>query len=128
EWKPTSESDIVSLQLPGLVRQGSERVQDVTAAIDTQVPVTETHIVALYRISSGYTGGTATALGPMVAARFAVQVSQSLPFMDFSNAQWEMLVGVRNLFHEVSEDASVYDELMVTRPPKRIVGGLTLRF
>jgi hypothetical protein len=128
EWKPTSESDMVSLQLPGLVRQGSERVQDVTAAIDTLVPVTETHIVALYRISSGYTGGTVAALGPMVAARFDVQVSQSLPFMDFSNAHWEMLVGVRNLFHEMSEDASVYDELMVTRPPKRIVGGLTLRF
>jgi hypothetical protein len=128
EWKPTSESDMVSLQLPGLVRQGSERVQDVTAAIDTLVPVTETHIVALYRISSGYTGATVAALGPMVAARFDVQVSQSLPFMDFSNAHWEMLVGVRNLFHEMSEDASVYDELMVTRPPKRIVGGLTLRF
>jgi len=82
----------------------------------------------LYRISNGYAGGAVGALGPMLAARFDVQVSQSLPFMDFSSAHWEMLVGVRNLFHDASDDASVYDELMVTRPPKRIVGGLTLRF
>jgi hypothetical protein len=127
EWQTTPDSDMVSLRLPGITRQ-NERVQDVTAAIDTLVPVTETHVVALYRISNGYAGAAAGSLGPMIAARFDVQVSQSLPFMDFSSAHWEMLVGVRNLFHDASDDASVYDELMVTRPPKRIVGGLTLRF
>jgi hypothetical protein len=35
---------------------------------------------------------------------------------------------VRNSFHEAAVDASVFDELLVARPPKRIVGGLTLRF
>jgi len=48
--------------------------------------------------------------------------------MNFSSAQWEMLLGVRNLFRDIAEEASTYDELMVVRPPKRIVGGLTLRF
>jgi hypothetical protein len=48
--------------------------------------------------------------------------------MDFSNAKWEMLLAVRNFFREGSQDSSVYDELLVVRPPKRIVGGLTLRF
>lgn len=127
DWQTTPEADMVSLRLPGVTRQ-NERVQDVTASIDTLVPVTETHVVALYRISNGYAGAAVGALGPMIAARFDVQVSQSLPFMDFSSAHWEMLVGVRNLFHDASDEASVYDELMVTRPPKRIVGGLTLRF
>ena len=42
--------------------------------------------------------------------------------------EWEMLVAVRNLFREGALDASVYDELLVVRPPKRIVGGLTVRF
>ena len=59
---------------------------------------------------------------------FDVQVTQSLPFMNFANAQWEMLLGVRNLFRDVVDEASMYDELLVVRPPKRIVGGLTLRF
>ena len=83
---------------------------------------------ALYRISTGYAGGTIDSLGPTLAARFDVQVTQSLPFMDFANAHWEMLVGVRNLFRDAADEASVYDELLVVRPPKRIVGGLTLRF
>ena len=60
--------------------------------------------------------------------RFDVQVRQSLPFMDFSNARWEMLFAVRNFFRDVAPDQSVYDELLVLHPPKRIVGGLTLKF
>ena len=48
--------------------------------------------------------------------------------MAFSAAKWEMLVAVRNFFHEAAADQSIYDELLVVRPPKRIVGGVTLRF
>ena len=65
---------------------------------------------------------------PALDARFDVQVRQSLPFMDFSSAKWEMLVAVRNFFRETAPDQSIYDELLVVRPPKRIVGGLTLKF
>ncbi len=75
----------------------------MTAAVDTDMPVTETHVYALYRISTGYAGSTSTALGPTLAARFDVQVTQSLPFMDFANAHWEMLVGVRNLFRDAAD-------------------------
>jgi hypothetical protein len=128
QWQETPQSDIVSLRLPGVTRRGPERIQDVTAAVDTDIPVTETHVYALYRISTGYAGGTIDSLGSTLAARFDVQVTQSLPFMDFANAHWEMLVGVRNLFRDAADEASVYDELLVVRPPKRIVGGLTLRF
>jgi len=32
------------------------------------------------------------------------------------------------LFREDLLDASIYDELLVIKPPKRIVGGLTVRF
>jgi TonB dependent receptor-like, beta-barrel/Carboxypeptidase regulatory-like domain len=128
EWRQTPQGAVVASRLPGLVRAGSERVQDVTASFDTSIPVTETHIFALYRISSGYAGDTLEELAPGPAARFDVQVTQSLPFMDFGNARWEMLVGVRNLFREAADEASLFDELLVTRPPKRIVGGLTLRF
>ena len=128
EWQQTPRSAVVESRLPGLLRHGSERIEDVTASVETSVPVTETHVFALYRVSSGYAGSTLDDLEPGLAARFDVQVRQSLPFMDFANARWEMLVGVRNLFREAADDASLYDELLVTRPPKRIVGGLTLHF
>jgi hypothetical protein len=39
-----------------------------------------------------------------------------------------MLVAVRHLFYESTPGASIYDEILVVRPPKRIVGGLTVRF
>jgi hypothetical protein len=39
-----------------------------------------------------------------------------------------MLVAVRNLFRESFADASVYDELLVARPPKRLLGGITVKF
>ena len=128
EWQSSPQSEVAAARLPGAVREGRERVQDVTASIDTEIPVTETHVFALYRLSDGYAGNTIDSLGPSFGARFDVQVTQSLPFMDFASAHWEMLVGVRNLFREMADEASIYDELLVVRPPKRIVGGLTLRF
>jgi hypothetical protein len=39
-----------------------------------------------------------------------------------------LLFAVRNFFRESASDQSVYDELLVVRPPKRVVGGVTLHF
>jgi hypothetical protein len=39
-----------------------------------------------------------------------------------------MLVAVRNLFRESFTEISIYDELLVARPPKRLVGGITVKF
>jgi hypothetical protein len=61
-------------------------------------------------------------------SRFDLRVTQALPFMNFRTSQWEMLVGVRNLFHDSLANTSPYDELLVVRPPKRVVGGLTVKF
>ena len=57
-----------------------------------------------------------------------MQVTQALPFLNFSSAQWEMLVAVSNLFHRELMDGSIYDEVLVVRPPKRVLGGVTVRF
>jgi carboxypeptidase family protein/TonB-dependent receptor-like protein len=101
-----------------------ERVHDVATAVETNLPETATRILVVARVSNA----AQTRDGSTYDSRFDVQVHQSLPFMDFSTARWEMLVAVRNSFHEAAIDASVFDELLVVRPPKRIVGGLTLRF
>jgi hypothetical protein len=110
------------------VRAGRERLQDVTATVEAEMPVTATRIYAMYRINTGYAGAAYMQAPPQLAARFDVQVTQSLPFLNFSSAQWEALVGVRNIFREIASDASVYDEVLVVRPPKRVVGGVTVRF
>ena len=39
-----------------------------------------------------------------------------------------ILAAVRNLFRDEAADASIYDEVLVIRPPKRVVTGLLVRF
>lgn len=104
-----------------------ERVHDLSTSIETDVPETSTRVAVLCRLSDGFARRESTG-GSGLDARFDVQVRQALPFMDFSSAKWEMLVAVRNFFHDAATDQSIYDELLVVRSPKRVVGGLTLRF
>ena len=108
-----------------MARRGSERLHDVTTSLETDIPVTETRVFALYRINTGYAGDACGDSSHEFAARFDVQVTQSLPFMNFSNAQWEALVGVRNLFRDVADDGVDLRRAARRRPPKRIVGGVT---
>ena len=65
---------------------------------------------------------------PLRNVRFNAQVNQSLPFLRMRGADFEMLVAVTNLFRNELLDASVYDELFVVEPPKRVLGGVTVRF
>jgi hypothetical protein len=115
---------------PAGLRLDQENIHDVSTTIETDVPETSTRVIVLYRVSNAFARPAVapTQSGSSVDARFDVQVRQSLPFMDFSSAKWEMLVAVRNFFRDTAADQSIYDELLVVRPPKRIVGGLTLKF
>jgi hypothetical protein len=103
-----------------------ERLQDITTSIASSLPVTATRVFVLYKLNSRFAnlGPAKTSLG----ARFDLQVSQGLPFLSVGGAEWEMLVAVRSLFREELFDTSVYDEVFVVRPPKRVVGGVTVRF
>ncbi len=117
------------LLAPVAARPGRANIQDITARIDAQVPETATRVMVLYRLSNGFADAAGrTDGGAGVDGRFDVQVRQSLPFMNFSNARWEMLLAVRNFFRDAACDQSLFDELYVVRPPKRVVGGVTLHF
>ena len=122
--------DYLMLLAPVAAHPGSSTIQDVTARLDTEVPETATRIMVLYRLGNGFAqpGGRSDASHATFDGRFDVQVRQSLPFMNFSSARWEMLLAVRNFFRDSSCDQSLYDELFVVRPPKRVVGGVTLHF
>jgi hypothetical protein len=127
-WDPTDDLAYLVLFAPSALRIDSERVHDLTTTFETEVPETSTRVLVLYRLSNAFARPSARTDRAAFDSRFDVQVRQSLPFMDFSSARWEMLVAVRNFFREAALESSVYDELLVVRPPKRIVGGLTLRF
>ena len=126
-WGQSGNVTYLMLMSPSAVRAGQENIHDVSTAVEADVPETSTRVTVLYRVSNGFARRDFGAR-PGVDGRFDVQVRQSLPFLDFSSAKWEMLLSVRNFFHDASGDQSMFDELLVVRPPKRVVGGLTLRF
>ena len=114
--------------MPSVVRRQFEQLHDVTTSIDSELPRLDTHVFVIYKLNSGFSSADATARRPRVGSRFDVEVSQALPFLDFASAQWQMVVAVRNLFQQDLLETSVYDELQVVRPPKHVVGGVTIRF
>ena len=122
--------EVVALErwVPGAVRSGREQIHDLTTSLQTEIPFTATRFEVLYKLNNGFVTSDAAASSAGLDARFDVRVNQALPFMNFRTSQWEMLVAVRNIFHESLSNASSYDELLVVRPPKRIVGGLTVKF
>jgi outer membrane receptor protein involved in Fe transport len=129
EWlRPSPGSARVALVMPSVVRRQFEQLHDLTTSIESEVPRFDTHVFIIYKLNSGFTGSDAATRGPRFGSRFNVEVSQALPFLNFASAQWQMIVAVRNLFQEDLLETSVYDELQVVRPPKHVVGGVTVRF
>ena len=127
-WRRWStDRDALSAVAPSVLRR-DDRIHDVTASLESVVSPTATRLFVLYKMNAAFDSSHAVASVPGTNTRFDVQVNQSLPFLNFSSAQWEMLVAVSNLFKEDWADTSVYDELMVVRPPKRVLGGVTVRF
>ena len=119
---------VLTRWMPSAVRPATERIHDVTTSLETEIPYSATRVVVLYKLNNAFAATDRSTTTPAFGARFDLQVNQALPFMNFRASQWEMLVGVRNLFHESLANTSAYDELLVVRPPKRLVGGLTVKF
>jgi hypothetical protein len=129
EWlRPSAASAGVALVMPSVVRRQFEQLHDLTTSIDSELPRLDTHVFVVYKLNSGFTSPNAATFRARFGSRFDVEVSQALPFLDFASAQWQMIIAVRNLFQEDLLESSVYDELQVVRPPKHVLGGVTVRF
>ena len=118
---------VLSRWVPSSLRS-REHIHDVTTSLETEIPYSATRVVVLYKLNDAFAAAGRDEDAPGFGARFDVRVTQALPFMNFRTSQWEMLVGVRNVFHDSLANTSIYDELLVVRPPKRLVGGLTVKF
>jgi hypothetical protein len=128
-WFSGADAAVLGRWAPSAIRPTSERLHDLTTHLDTEIHETATRVLATWKLNSGYTRDELEELAPGAEARFDVQVYQGLPFLAFTKANWELVFGIRNLFRETRDGAvSVYDELLVVRPPKRVVGGVTVQF
>ncbi len=124
QWVRAGDS-LLAVVAPSAMRGRLERLHDLTTSVAVSMPYTATRVFVLYRINNAFAGGRDDL---RFDRRFDVQVNQSLPFLNFTAAQWEMLLSLRNAFYDDRTDGSLYDELLVIHPPKRVIGGLTVRF
>ena len=69
------------------------------------------------------TGG----VGQGRTARFDVELVQLIPF-SAHGTEWELSLAVRDLFFRDIADRALLDELAVARAPRRVIGGLAVRF
>jgi hypothetical protein len=129
DWDAGDAVAAVGLVAPSAVRAAGERMHDVTLRLDAAAPRTGTRVTAACRYNSRFTRGTVDQDTPAGAARFDVQVYQGVPYLKGENAQVELVFGVGNLLRSgLDSVASLYDEVLVVRPPTRVVGGLTVQF
>jgi hypothetical protein len=107
-----------------------QEIHDVTTTVATSIDRTRTRLQAAYRVIShpGFSPRGDKLLQGSVDSRFSFQVFQLLPFVGWNGTNWELMVAVRNLFYDDIESASFLDELAVIDAPRRVLGGLTVRF
>jgi hypothetical protein len=126
-WLSRGDTTAVGAYVPAAVRPDLEDLHDVTTSLETNIPETSTRVFVVYKVNTGYTRSATDLVRPGFDGRFDVQVNQALP-IGVGGTKWEVLLGLRNLFRDPLENGSVYDELLVVRPPKRVVGGFLVRF
>lgn len=101
---------------------------DLVTRMETFIDCTDTRVIALYRLNSLSPEVEGKNAEAVANTRFDVQLRQGLPFLGtLTRADWEFLFAVRNLFYETGEGA-LLDEVAVLNPPKRVLGGISVRF
>ena len=114
--------------LPDLFAYHDADFHDLVTRVETFIDCTDTRVIAFYRLNSLSPEVEGKKASAVANTRFDVQVRQGLPFLGtLTRADWEFLLAVRNLFYETGEGA-ILDEVAVLNPPKRVLGGISVRF
>jgi hypothetical protein len=112
---------------------GSDRLRDFhqfTTRFDAYLRSSGTGIAIFHRFHEG--AAVANYDGPARprerAQRYFVELRQDVPFVpEFIGADMALLVSLRNLYYDDVERRSI-DEFAVSAPPRRITGGIRVKF
>jgi hypothetical protein len=113
---------------PDLFAYEDADFHDLVTRVETFIDTTDTRVIAFYRLNRLSPEVDGKKVNAVANTWFDVQLRQGLPFLgNLTRAEWEFLLAVRNLFYEPTEGA-VLDEVAVLNPPKRVLGGISVRF
>ncbi len=131
-WQYGPQALAIAAVMPSALRPHHERLHDLTSTLDARIPESQTTIFVAYRVNSAFARADALGLAPMFDGRFDVQVRQALPFQPIAGGKIEVLVAMSNLFRDPANGGafggSFYDELLTVRAPRRVLGGVQVRF
>ncbi len=106
-------------------------IHDLSAEAEARLRSTGTRLAfatRMIRHPGLVPGGFEATDGAELLTRFDVELVQLIPFADWSGTEWELSFAVRDLFFREMVGRPLLDELAVARAPRRIVGGLLVRF
>lgn len=127
QWSPDGSDRRVEMVAPSVVRHGAERLQDLLTTVNVAIPESDTHLSVVYRVNSAFSRSSALST-PGTGVRFGMQINQALPFQPLRGGRLEVLVAVSNLFRDLRQPGSLFDELLTVAPPTRLLGGVQIRF
>ncbi len=127
DWAPHRQARIIRRVAPTAARAGRERLHDVQTTLDAAIPETATRVTVVVRTNSGFSRADGREM-PVFDGRFDVEIRQALPYQPIEGGRLEVLFGVRTLFRDWRDSASLYDEVLTVAPPLRLVGGFQIRF
>jgi hypothetical protein len=131
-WQYGPQARAIAAVLPSALRPHHENLHDLTSSLQARITETQTNIYIAYRANSAFSRPDALGLAPMLDGRFDVQVRQALPFQPIAGGRIEVLLAMSNMFRDPENGGafagSFYDELLTVRPPRRVLGGVQVRF
>jgi hypothetical protein len=127
-WEYGRQAHAIHRVMPSAVRPERERLHDLTSTLQADIPETHTNLSVAYRLNSAFTRPETDSIAPIFDGRFDVQLRQALPFQPINGGRVELLVSVSNLFRDPRNPGSFFDELLTVRTPRRVLGGVQVRF
>lgn len=132
QWEHGQQAGAIQAAMRSAIRPARERLHDLTSSLQATVPETRTWVSVAYRMNSAFARPDAFGIEPILDGRFDVQVRQALPIQPIAGGTVEVLMAINNLFRDpstgVSFGSSFYDELLTVRTPRRVMGGVQVRF
>lgn len=131
-WAYGPQATAIAAVLPSALRPAHELLHDLTSTLRARIPESQTEVVVAYRVNSAFARPDAAGLAPMLDGRFDIQIRQALPFQPIHGGKIEVLLAMSNMFRDPEGSSafgrSSYDELLTVRAPKRVLGGVQVRF
>jgi Carboxypeptidase regulatory-like domain/TonB dependent receptor len=128
DWRASRDAGPIGVAVPSIVRASGERMSDLTTLVEAASPDGSTRLSLSYRANCAFSRSATAAAEPALAGRFAFELHQALPVRPTPTSRLELMLSVRNLFRDLAEMASMYDELLTVAPPLRIMGGVQVKF